>query len=260
MKKLLGKHFFYLIIPFLFFVACNNADVNSLEINSSEEYLAIGDTLKLAYKKIEPENKDYEVNWSSTNPEVASVDGKGLVIAKSEGQTLISASCRKESAICEINVVSHRFKNAAIFRYGEPNHFHLVLSNATEQTENKENKSDILLIFDLMLPQDSVNIVKGTYIAGDETSDVPYFISGKRGRKKGSYLIERATNDTTFISGGDFSVSTPEKLYFILGNLETEQGNNISFVYEGGIPAKNIPTEETDEKETDENPEEETTI
>ena len=240
--KTFGKNIFYLLsIITLISVSCKDGDIDSLSLTETEKYLSIGDTLQIGYIKLESEDKDYNITWSSSNKEVAPVNEKGLVVAKSEGKATITARCRKESANCIIHVVSYSFKNAVIYDSNDHSRFYLMLSaKSTSSNIKKENLSDISLFFDLALPDDSTNIVTGEYGAGRENSKAPYFYPGQRNPTiSGSFLVKESTtgNDTLLITGGKFSVSHPE-LYFILGNVETED-ENFSFIYNGGVPTKN---------------------
>ena len=240
---------FILTILTLALISCSNGDVNSLVLNETNKYLSIGDSLQIGYIKVESENKDYKVTWASSNDEIAFVDNKGLVVAKSEGQAVITATCRKESAICYINVVTYSFRNASIFDTNNSSRFHLLLSGNTSMSDDsteQKNPFGVLLVLDIVLPDDSVNIVGGNYSVGNEGTFAPYFYSGQKETDlTGSFLIRKATNDTLPIVGGNFFVSLPDQSYFIRGNLTTEK-ENFSFMYEGGIPLKNTQMEEVE--------------
>ncbi len=222
--------------------SCNDDGVDSIYLNETNKYLSIGDTLQIGYLKVEPEDKNYEITWTSTNTAVASVNENGLVTAKSVGKTVITAKSGKKSAACQINVVTYGFQNAAIFETNTPQQYYFILSkslygNAIEDEANE----NLLFIFELILPADSTNIVTGKYQPENGKKEYPYFIPGQKDPEfRGSYLVEQ--NDTLLITGGMFSVSTPDELYFIYGDIETTNGNR-SFIYEGGIPLKIIPPE-----------------
>jgi len=254
MEKINGNGFFYLpiIIILLLFTNCKKGEVDAISLTETNKYLSIGDSLKLGYTKIEPEDKDFELIWTSSNKAVAIVDDKGLVRAISEGRTIITATSGKKSAGCEINVVTYSFKNAVIFDSNEPSHFYFTFSTNALNAVSQENSSDILLVLDMVLPTDSTNIVIGNYSVGNDNSTPPYFYSGQRNPGiKGSYLVKKATNDTLLVTNGKFTVSTPDNLYFILGELEVET-DRFSFIYEGRVPTKNIPIVPIEENEEEE--------
>lgn len=238
MKKTNGDRLFYLpiIIVSLLSIACKNGDVDSISLTETNKYLSIGDTLKIGYTKIEPEDKDYELTWSSSNETVASVDEKGIVRAKSEGRANITAKSGKRSAHCEINVVTYGFKNAAIFATSDNSLFYFRLSTNNSTNNSIQAQYDVL-VFDLVLPKDSTSIVKGNYSIGNEGSAAPYFYPGQQNSDlTGSYLI-KATNDILLITSGNFSVSRPDDSYFILGDLKSET-ESFSFIYEGKVTEK----------------------
>ena len=58
--------------------------------------------LKLA---VEPANFTDEVNWRSTNPEIAAIDDSGLLTAKSVGTATIKVTAGNESVSCKVTVV-----------------------------------------------------------------------------------------------------------------------------------------------------------
>lgn len=79
----------------------------SVQISPSSKTMAIGETIQLN-ASLEPENvTNANLNWTSSNPNVANVDATGLVKAITEGSTQIIATTNDGSnlsAICEILV------------------------------------------------------------------------------------------------------------------------------------------------------------
>ena len=81
-----------------------NVAVSSVTLSKTSEELVIGNTLQLA-ATISPSNAtEKNVTWSSSNTTVASVSPTGLVTAKAEGSSNITASCGGKSATCKITV------------------------------------------------------------------------------------------------------------------------------------------------------------
>lgn len=67
-------------------------DPSSVTLNKHDLTLNIGGTAKLE-ATIEPANAtNTALSWSSTNPDVASVDGNGIVTAVGEGQTVVTVA------------------------------------------------------------------------------------------------------------------------------------------------------------------------
>ena len=82
--------------------------VEGVELNKNGLTLAISDTERLD-ATIYPENAtNKDVSWTSSNPDVATVDENGLVTAVSEGNTTITVTTRDGGyqATCEVNVFS----------------------------------------------------------------------------------------------------------------------------------------------------------
>lgn len=79
----------------------------SVSLNVANETLLTGDTLKLS-ASVSPDNASFkEVQWSSSDPDVADVDDEGIVTAKTAGKTVITAEAADGSGIraeCEITV------------------------------------------------------------------------------------------------------------------------------------------------------------
>lgn len=93
----------------LLFVACGEKetviDVQSIAISQPSAEMEIGETLTLK-ATVSPSNASYDgLNWTSTNPKVASVSTSGLVTALSEGNTIITVMAGGKTASCAITVV-----------------------------------------------------------------------------------------------------------------------------------------------------------
>lgn len=77
--------------------------VTSIELNRNKLTMKEGESATLS-ATVKPENAtDKTIIWSSTNPQVATVD-KGTVLAVQEGQTIIYATCGDKTAACEVTV------------------------------------------------------------------------------------------------------------------------------------------------------------
>ncbi len=81
--------------------------VSGITLNKTKEKLKEGDTVRFT-ATVFPENaSNKEVTWSSKDAAIASVDETGLVTAKKEGKTIITATAQDGngvSASCEITV------------------------------------------------------------------------------------------------------------------------------------------------------------
>ena len=98
------------IICVLFFSACQDPEVPVTEVtlNTNELILMPGNTETLIATVL-PKNADNkEVKWKSSNPAVATVNENGLVTAKKNGTTTITATTieGKKTATCAVIVDS----------------------------------------------------------------------------------------------------------------------------------------------------------
>lgn len=243
MRIQLPHHFLYAILCcFCLLNACRNNDVDSLQLNEIDKFLSVGDSLQLGYTKVEPENMNFDITWTSSNNAVATVDAQGLIVAHAEGEAVITSHVGKESASCNIHVVTYGFKNAVIFDTQVPNRFKLILSTKPAfQQQPVSNSSNVSLVLDVLLPADSTNIVTGLYsLKTDEQTVPPYFFAGLPNQPEGSFFLFNDKKDTLFVNGGQFNITNPEK-YLIIGELTTsgKEDKALSFIYEGTIPIKN---------------------
>lgn len=93
----------------LLFVSCGEQEkeitVQSIAISQPSAEMEIGEKLTLK-ATVSPSNASYDgLNWTSTNPKVASVSTSGLVTALSEGNTTITVMAGGKTASCAITVV-----------------------------------------------------------------------------------------------------------------------------------------------------------
>ena len=85
-------------------VTVNNIPVSSVELDKTSLSLVEGDTYALK-ATVKPDDVfDKTIQWSSSNPSIASVSSTGLVTAIAEGTTTITASCGGKSATCTVTV------------------------------------------------------------------------------------------------------------------------------------------------------------
>ena len=79
--------------------------INGIQLNKGTLNLLIG-TSETLIKTVYPSNAtNKDVNWKSSNPQVASIDSTGKVIAKEVGTTIITVYASGYSATCIVNVV-----------------------------------------------------------------------------------------------------------------------------------------------------------
>lgn len=99
----------FVFVSLLFIISCNEKEkeieVQSIAISQTSVEMEIGETLSLK-TTVSPSNATYDfMAWTSTNPNVASVSGDGLVSALSEGNTTITVMAGGKAASCSVTVV-----------------------------------------------------------------------------------------------------------------------------------------------------------
>lgn len=78
--------------------------LKNIAFTSEGVTIAVGDTYQMSLMAT-PEDAEFESSWSSSNPEVASIDDKGLVVAKTIGTCTVSVNADGRTASCNIFVV-----------------------------------------------------------------------------------------------------------------------------------------------------------
>ena len=82
-------------------------EIAALVVAPAEAEFIVGSTLQLLVwvAGIDGERIEAEVEWSSSNPAVASVDDAGLATALREGETLVTAAAGHYSASTKLRIV-----------------------------------------------------------------------------------------------------------------------------------------------------------
>ena len=225
--------------------ACSNRDAfEAMRLNEQDIYLGVGDSLQLGYTKVEAEDENASITWKSSNSDVATVDADGLVVARTEGQAVITSHSGRDEASCVVHVVTYGFKNAVLFDTPMPGHFKLLLSATPPAQPPANGQQQPLLVLEVVLPADSTNIVSGHYpLSAGEDAQPPCFLPGNRVNGSSSCLLGSAKQDTLFVHEGQFDVYY-SKTYLIHGELTTDDESTFSFMYEGVVPSKEKGQEE----------------
>ncbi len=75
-------------------------------LDKTQVSLKAGDTSKLTATVSPETTTDKTVNWTSSNPQVATVDNNGTVTAVSVGEATITAKCGSATATCKVTVIA----------------------------------------------------------------------------------------------------------------------------------------------------------
>lgn len=79
-------------------------EVESVELNKTEAELVVGETLRLEATVLPEEASGLTVTWSSSAPEIASVDDEGNVSGVAEGKATITVEVGGVKATCNVTV------------------------------------------------------------------------------------------------------------------------------------------------------------
>lgn len=85
-------------------VVVKEVAVETVELNKESAEIFVGETVQLSATVLPADVADLTVSWSSSDPDVASVDDSGLVAGLSAGETLITAVAGGVTAECSITV------------------------------------------------------------------------------------------------------------------------------------------------------------
>lgn len=154
------KHFLFhllTVVVTLLLAGCSEKEkeilVESIALSQPSAEMEIGETLTLK-ATVSPSNASYDgLNWTSTNPKVASVSTSGLVTALSEGNTIITVMAGGKTASCAITVVKG---------------FVAVTSISLNKTSLEMVEGDSETLIALVLPDDATD-KNVTWTSSDES-------------------------------------------------------------------------------------------
>lgn len=86
-------------------VVSNNISVQSVSIDTDSEEIKVGETYQINYSIMPESASNKNVTWSSSNNNVATVDGNGLVTAIAEGTAAISIETEDGNYEDEMNII-----------------------------------------------------------------------------------------------------------------------------------------------------------
>ena len=93
----------------MIFTGCKK-EVESLDVDPVSIVLAVGEEYRLS-ADVRPKNAPQDVEWYTTNPHVAAVDGNGVVTALKIGVCNIKLYAGASAAACQVTVVRKRVEH-----------------------------------------------------------------------------------------------------------------------------------------------------
>lgn len=102
---------------------------SSIQLKESRIELRIGESHAIKYSITPTEASTHKVVWSSSNTAIASVDAEGVVVARGQGITYISAAVDGVSSSCAISVVNKNESESSTKK--EANNMYLAREEVT---------------------------------------------------------------------------------------------------------------------------------
>ncbi|MGN0230718.1 MAG: Ig-like domain-containing protein [Muribaculaceae bacterium] len=208
------KIFLYIsfLLIFLSIVSCGKFEVLYFDISTKEAVMHVSETLQIKAAISYSGDGNTDMHWSSSAPEIASVDSMGMVSALRNGVATITLECASQTATCEITVEPQTFILYAIVSSSYSG-FSLVCNDEIVASSSTKSTPHRLHI------EKSDNYIAGTYFkevttSGDEdheptvttTLHAAYWKNGSMKQLDESELNSEALaiavmNDTTYTAG-----------------------------------------------------------
>ena len=81
-----------------------NIQVEKINVSSDKTEVKKGESIKLKVEILPDEAKDHEVEYTSSNPKVATVDSVGNIVAQKSGTTTITVKAKENNVKGEIQI------------------------------------------------------------------------------------------------------------------------------------------------------------
>lgn len=244
--------------------SCNKNEVTKIVLNVQDKTMYVGEEFRLtATIEASDDPSEFGVSWSSTNTEVATVDNAGLVTAIAKGEAQIIAKAGKKETACAITVdekadTKDDFVYGELYYYGDyyevgiSNNFEIYLFDEALLTDGIGR----LLYIELNASLSAIDeLPDGTYTAmtGFNDSDFkPFTFSPAYTYENDVYgsCVARVENnsivESTYIIGGEFTVSKSNNVYTIAYSFETLNENNENAIFAGSFTGELDYYDETD--------------
>lgn len=233
MKKLIKLNSIIAIIAVVFLASCSKNEVTKVTISDSSLALYVGQTDSLSADADYTGDIVPSVTWSSSNPDVVSING-GEVEALKAGTATITATAGDKSATCKITVdnkIKATFNSGALVYYGDDyatslsNNYQLYLMNSNDT---------LLLEFNTELSVVD-NLPTGTYsmVDFDGTFSPNTLVAADLQSGYGSWFY----NNTMFtpIVSGSANIINISNTYTIQYELADYYGNSLTGTYNGAL-------------------------
>lgn len=208
-KKVIG---ILLLMAFVLLLPATNVEAAKLKLNRKKLTLCEGDSYALKTKGVKG-----VYCWSSNAPEVASVDGTGIVYAENEGKAVITVKVKKWKKKCEVTVINKEPNQADPNVTPEPEKefqdepLHVnktgqkLYVTAKGENENRDGVSNVAQFID----------AEGNYTYAYEDGDKIQVVKTKDGTETGTSIVLQKTHplfgNVAADAQGNYYVVTGEK-------------------------------------------------
>lgn len=251
------KRFLYLFLLLITLFSCKKESITSLVFvnKPTNGTMMVGDTFQMEVL-IYPMDlaQSANVEWTSSNGAIASVDNNGLVVALSAGKVLIRAVVEDVYTECEVVVdagqANFNFSAAVAHYYGDiydsgTKNFELKLFESTIKSDENGNLSSgegFMMSFNLNVETENQKINSGTYKLAETGKSFTFFpgTSSASTETYGSFLGQM-TNSTLSvvlpIKAGEFKIekSEEDENHKITFSLTGERGESLTGNFSGTI-------------------------
>ena len=246
-----------LILMLLAFVACKRNEVTSITLSETDVVLSIGETLQLvAQVEATKDAAEFPPVWQSEDESVVTVAPGGLIAAVAPGDTYVTVTAGGVEARCRVGV---KYFVQAARRYmrepystGKSDLFTLCLATGGIDLADLTGTGEYLTLelfvpVDVRdsLPQGMYGMVTDFHPPAAKGPDaeydkfLPYTLSPgfvMEGEHWGAWHTVQPAGTTLPLNSGTVEVSRSSAgQYIIRYDLQSEQGNSLTGVYEGDI-------------------------
>lgn len=197
--------------------------VTELDMGDYMEQMIVGDKQLLSVTCLPMNATETTITYTSSNPEVATINGMGRITALVVGTTTITAACQDVRASFELQVIEKEDTNIP------------VTDIEIDSYENEVKVGDVFSISATVLPIDATNNTL-TYKSSDETVATVNSMGDVKAVSKGNVVI--------YITAGDVTKEVP--LTVTVATTRISINNNYLILKKGNtfhLSANVIPAE-----------------
>ena len=116
-----------------------NVSAATVKLNKSKKTIYVGETFTLTLKNAP---SDAKITWKSSKKSVATVDKTGVVTAKKNGKTTITAKYGKKTYKCKITVKKKSVSTGTVTDFSKAKTGDYIVFGSYEQDNNLDNGTE----------------------------------------------------------------------------------------------------------------------